>query len=65
MPKLSEETERAVRAFGHYFEVDQKEMEFWIRQWTLSDLTKTKPKKNENKQILELRGGDKEPDRNP
>lgn len=43
MPKLTEETERAIRAFAYYFNVDQKETEFWMKQWSLSELTKTKP----------------------
>ena len=43
MPAISEETERAIRAFAYYFSVDEKETEFWISQWKLSKLTKSKP----------------------
>ena len=64
MPNLTTDTERAIRAFAAYFEIhDQKEIDFWLKQWKLSNLTVTKPKKNEDKQVHELRGGDKEPDR--
>lgn len=43
MPNLSPETERAIRAFAYYFEIDQKSTEFWIKQYSLSTLPKTKP----------------------
>lgn len=48
MPIISEETDRTIRAFAYYFGIDEKEMEFWLKQWRLSTLTKTKPKKNES-----------------
>lgn len=43
MPSLTPEAERAIRAFAYYFSVDEKQTEFWIKQWKLSNLTKTKP----------------------
>lgn len=43
MPQITEETERAIRAFAYYFDINQKETEFWLNQWRLSTLTKTKP----------------------
>ena len=43
MPKVSPDTERAIRAFAYYFEINQKDTEFWLRQWELSTLTKSKP----------------------
>ena len=43
MPHISPETERAIRAFAYYHEIDQKSTEFWLRQWELSTLTKTRP----------------------
>lgn len=48
MPAISEETDRAIRAFAYYFGIDEQEMEFWLKQWKLSTLTKNKPKKNES-----------------
>lgn len=44
MPNISQETERAIRAFAYYHNVSEKETEFWIKQWRLSELTKVKPK---------------------
>lgn len=50
MPAISEETERAIRAFAAYFGIrDEGMIKFWLRQWELSGpLNKTKPKKNES-----------------
>lgn len=49
MPELSKDSERAIRAFGHYLCAPQREIEFWINQWKLSTLTKTEPKQDEMK----------------
>lgn len=43
MPQITEETERAIRAFAYYFDINQKETELWLNQWRLSTLTKSKP----------------------
>ena len=43
MPKLTEDAERAIRAFAYYFDIDQKSTEFWIKQWRLSAIPKSKP----------------------
>lgn len=40
---MTQETERAIRAFAYYFEINQKETEFWIKQWRLGSSTKIKP----------------------
>lgn len=43
MPATSEETERAIRAFAYYHNVDQESTEFWLKQWRLSTIPKNKP----------------------
>lgn len=43
MPKLTEDAERAIRAFAYYHDIDQKSTEFWIKQWSLSAIPKSKP----------------------
>lgn len=62
MPKLSEETERAVRAFAAYVEAKQEDLEFWIKQWRLSGpLNKTKPNKKDEIHTTKIVSHDSEP----